>query len=323
MAVLASLFLIAMTPALVYNRMIFLENGASFFFLATFLCLLRYTKTDDRRYVVASTLFAGLSILCKINGLVSLAFLVVYLAQKRKVVKNAKYLILTVAIALIFPLVLSITYGINPLEIVTKFFKQYQVFRVKHEFSVWTYLILNTLPSGQINSYGGYFQLEYWYLFSYFSLVYIASKDYEKISDVVLVFLTFIGFFLAVGGIGSYYIILIQPFFAIVAGYAITKIFEMTKIQTLMVYFFFYIPTIISLITFLNNTFGLNSIIYQTKMVLIVIPLALMGASALTSNETLAERLDRWNSRLLVITFFAVLLAGSYLLPVFYSHYFT
>lgn len=90
-----------------------------------------------------------------------------------------------------------------------------------------------------------------------------------------------------------------------------------------MVYFFFYIPTIISLITFLNNTFGLNSIIYQTKMVLIVIPLALMGASALTSNETLAERLDRWNSRLLVIAFFAVLLAGSYLLPVFYSHYFT
>ncbi|MBC7130307.1 glycosyltransferase family 39 protein, partial [Candidatus Bathyarchaeota archaeon] len=58
-AFLSSLYFIAMTPALVYNRMVFLENTVAFMFMLSIYFLFKYEQGGGQRWLYAAGILAG------------------------------------------------------------------------------------------------------------------------------------------------------------------------------------------------------------------------------------------------------------------------
>jgi len=321
-AFLSSLYLIAMFPALVFNRMVFLENGVALFFLAAYFCLLQYSKKNEKKYMILSVIFSGCSFLCKITGLVTPLFLAIYLAYNKRLKKNIKFLSITVALVIIFPVIASVFYQ-NLLHMITSFIKNWYLGRTGNEFSIWTYMFLNTMPSGYITEFRGYPQLEYWYVFAYIALAYLTKTERKKAIDIYLVIFTFVGLFYFAGGIGSYFITIIQPFLAIPMGYLLKKIMTLSKFSLLLMHFLFTLPMQTALHIYIASLGGITTydqVILIPKIIIICIPIILMLFSYYSSNQADSKRLDLINNKILVLLFLGTLILNSYL-PVFYPHY--
>jgi 4-amino-4-deoxy-L-arabinose transferase-like glycosyltransferase len=204
--------------------MAFLENSVAFFFLAAYLCLIKYAQNKDEKHVLLSAVFAGLSVLCKINGLIAPLFLVVYLAYHRLLLKNTRFLALTAGLISLFPITLMVVNGISFSELAAVFMRQYFVGMMSMDYTIQQYLLLSSLPSGYVLTVGSQQQLELWYIVSYVALAFIAVSEFEKVSDILLTLFSFIGLFYIVGRISPYYLIILQPFFAIPMGYYLMKL---------------------------------------------------------------------------------------------------
>lgn len=328
-ALLSSVYLIIMMPAFVYNRMAFLENGAVLFFLASYLYLLKYSESDKERYLLLATIFSGLSVLSKVDGLIAPVFLLIYLIRIKKLRQNLRHILLALAIILIFPIGLSLTLNLDYIQILSNFAYQWQIGKIGYEFSIWNYLLINSMPSGYTTSWGSYLSLDYWYIFAYFSLAYIAVKEFEKVSDLIVALAAFIGLFFLVGGIGSYYLIIIQPFLAIAAGYGLTKLIKMATSARAFLYLFLYAPVTLSLDIYLSlpNSTAMpilqnNPITIFLKIANIALPISLITAPYFQKQERQENTTIAVNT-ILLVAFIFFLFIGSYILPVFYPQYIT
>lgn len=328
-ALLSSLYLIVMMPALILNRMAFLENSVVMFFLASYLCLLMYSESAKGRYLLLAAILSGLSVLSKIEGLIAPIFLLIYLIRAKALLKNIRYILIALAIVFIFPIIASIAFNRDYLQILTKFISQWQIGTIGHEFSIWTYMLLNTMPSGAVIYWGNYPPLEYWYIFAYLALAYVAITEFDKVSDVVIAIAAFLGLFFLVGLMGSYYLIIIQPFLAIPIGYALTKLIRMRTSLTAFFYIFLYAPVTLSVDIYLSmsNKSGVpilqnNALAILLKLTNIALPLLLIILPPLLK-QRLKRDFTSITNTVLLAAFFAFLLIGSYILPVFYPQYIT
>ncbi|MFH0748504.1 MAG: glycosyltransferase family 39 protein [Candidatus Bathyarchaeota archaeon] len=325
-ACISSLYLVVMVPALIYNRMAFLENGAALFFLASYFCLIKYSEQKREKYIILSTIFAGLSFLSKVDGLIAPVFLIIYLASHKLLRRNIRFLALTAGLLLIFPVIISLIYNFDLFALFTMFTKQWKIGTVGYEFSVWVYLLLNSMPSGYVTIFSGYLQLEFWYIFAYIALIYLATKEFEKVADIVLINTTFIALFLIAGGIGSYYLVLLQPFFAIPIGYAVTKLPHMASSLVTFLYLFLYAPVALSIDIFINvgnQTGDLNNLLLVLfKLGTVIFPLLLLICTPILEKK-LKKEVRPITNILVLSLLFLFLFLGSYILPVFYPHYLT
>jgi len=336
-SVASSLYFIAMFPAFIYNRMAFLENGVALFLLTSYYCLLVYEGCGKERWLYLSGFLAVLAVLCKINGLVAPLFLLAYSLHKGFFRRALKPLVLVFAMSAVFPITALLVTRLDLSALILRRldptymaadYGQWGVGMVGMETSAWQFFIINTLPSGFLTWFLGYLRPEYWYIFAYFSLAYLAVKEHEKVSDVILLTASFVGLsLLASYGIGSYYIIILQPFFAIPVGCGLTKMLRMQPHVAMMFILFVYAPMAM---TFNIAVFGegvyprIDFLVYFLKLLFIGLPLAsafyllIKGPEASETRRTLIRML--FNGAIIGL-FLTLLLIGSYLTPAFYPHY--
>jgi len=322
-SVASSLYFIAMFPAFIYNRMAFLENGVALFLLALYYCLLAYEGCKKGRWLYLSGLLAVLGALSKVNGVVAPLFLLAYSLHKGSFRKSLKPIVLVFAVSTVFPLTVLLVTRLDLSDI-----GQWGIGNVGMETSAWQFFIINTMPSGFLTWFLGYLRPEYWYIFAYFALAYLAVKEHEKFSDVILLIASFVGLSLLVSyGIGSYYIIILQPFFAMPVGYGLTKMLRMQPHAAMMFILFIYAPMAM---TFNISVFGegiyprFDFLVFLLKLLFIGLPLASAFYLLIKGHE--GSEIRRLLIRMLfngaiIGLFLTLLLIGSYLTPAFYPHY--
>jgi len=299
-----------MTPAFVYNRMVFLENGVALSILALYYCLINYQDCKKMKWLYLASAFSVISMLSKINGIVAPIFFLAYSLQKHMFRKASKP-ILTAFSSFIFPAVVLLLRGS---------LAQWKIGRVGRELSAWQFLIINSMPSGFLMNFNGYLKPEYWYLFACFCIAYGAIKEKEKLEDIILMIVLFVGLCLIAGILGSYYLIVIQPFLAIPVGYTLNKMIKMSPMAAATFILFIYAPmTITLLITALAGSpfIGFNDQVYMLKILTIGGPLA--GALLLfIRGDKVNEKWRVLFNRTIITLFLVLLVVGSYLVPAFY-----
>jgi len=332
-SVASALYFIAMFPAFIYNRMAFLENGVALFLLASYYCLLVYEGCGKERWLYLSGILAVLGVLSKINGVVAPLFFLAYGLYKgffRKALKVTILVFTISGVSLLSALFLSgldltplFAMGLNPSAVA----RQWMMVVVGKETSAWEYFIISSMPSGWLTWFQGYLRPEYWYIFAYFALAYLAVKEYEKVSDIILLIISFVATCLLISwGIGSYFIIILQPFFAVPVGYAITRMLRMQPLVAMMFILFIYAPMAI---TFNIAVFGegthpkIDPLLYLLKLLFVGGPLASAFYLLIKGRDAEeANLLGRMLFNGALIGFFLILLfIGSYLAPTFYPHY--
>jgi 4-amino-4-deoxy-L-arabinose transferase-like glycosyltransferase len=332
-SVASALYFIAMFPAFVYNRMAFLENGVALFLLASYYCLLVYEGCGKGRWLYLSGVLAVLGALSKINGVVAPLFFLAYGLHKGFFRKALKVTVLVLAVSVVFLLAALFLIGLDltPLfAMMTKpsaVVRQWMMVWAGKETSAWQFFIINTMPSGHLMWFLGYLRPEYWYIFPYFALAYVAVKEYEKVSDITLLTVSFVATCLLISwGIGSYYIIILQPFLAVPIGYAIMKMLRMQPQVAMMFTLFIYAPMAITfnITVFGEGTYpGPDPLLYPLKLLFVGGPLAF--AFYLLIKGRGAEEAGLLGRMLfngaLIGLFLTLLLIGSYLTPAFYPHY--
>ena len=328
-SVASSLYFVAMFPAFVYNRMAFLENGVALFLLASYYCLLLYEGCGKERWLYLSGLLAALSVLSKINGVVAPLFFLAYSLQKGFFTKALKVIALVFAMTVVSFLAALFLTGLDLTPLFAMGTKpsavagQWWIGMVGRETSAWQFFIINTMPSGFLMWFLGYLRPEYWYIFAYFAIAYLAVKDYEKVSDVVLLIGAFVGLCLLIWGVGSYYIIIVQPFFAIPVGYAIIRMLRMQPQVAMMFILFIYAPMAM---TFNIAVFGegtyprIDLLICLLKLLSIGVVLVPAFYLLIKGHEVGEVKRILLNGAVIGL-FLTILLIGSYLTPAFYPHY--
>lgn len=326
-AIISALYYTAMTPALIYNRMLFLENGVAFFFLLAYISLLLYEERKNKIWLYLAIIASILAVSCKINGFIAPIYVAIYTIKNREHYYNTKKIVSLLfgftAIILLAILGLRIIYAGDYLKVLTTFFKPWWIGMIGREMSIWQYLIFESMPSGALISlFPGYFRLEYWYLISYFCIAYLASKELCKVKNILTALILFIAIISMVWGVGSYYIVIIQPFMAIPVGYALTKMTDMNSYTNLAFTSLIYMPLIATIVPFLPGTAtklpAIDYTRYAYKLALIGTPLALSIA-----NIANLVHIRKTLNILIIISTLTALLAGSYLLNVLYPQYFS
>jgi len=318
-SIASALYFIAMFPAFIYNRMAFLENGVALLLLVSYYCLLVYEGCAKGRWLYLSGLFAALAALSKINGLVAPLFFAAYSLHKGFFKNALKPVFLTFAVSIVFPLMVLLLMGLDPSAVA----RQWWIGMIGKEISAWEYFIISSMPSGWLMWFIGYLRPEYWYIFAYFALAYLAVKEYEKVSDVILLIVSFVGLCLLVWGVGSYYIIIVQPFLAIPVGYAIMRMLRMPPQVAMMFILFIYAPMAM---TFNIAAFGegtyprIDLLIYLLKLLSIGVLSAPAFYLLIKGHEESEIKRTLLNGAVIGL-FLTLLLIGSYLTPAFYPHY--
>lgn len=215
-------------------------------------------------------------------------FFILYLFRSKALIKNLKYVGVAVGIAAIFPITLRVLYSFDMGGLFSQLVGQWSVTMVGREFSIWQYFLLNTMPSGYVTRAGGYLMLEFWYLFAIFAFAYLVRSHLRKVSSELLAIALFIAMFFIVGCIGSYYMIVVQPFLCIPVGYAILKLVKGSTLTTLFFCLFIYAPAVLSVDLYLASgalfEVESNLALFALKFVTIGVPILLLFGQLLRSD---------------------------------------
>jgi 4-amino-4-deoxy-L-arabinose transferase-like glycosyltransferase len=235
-AFLSSLFFIFMTPALIYGRMAFLENGAATFLVAAFLSAIKYVKTSKASWLLCSGVFSGLSFLCKQTGLVAMVFLflLIFIYKPKSFRLLLKVLIVAGLVAFLYFVQIL---AVNPTYVGEYFVGN--IYVGIGDVSWLAALVGNLMPTGVnvmwVESYLAPYKdlfrlatLDFWYIFAFFVIAYLMVKERDTTREVVLAFMSYILVMLLIGHTNSYYVILMQPFMAIPFGYGVLKLEKMS-----------------------------------------------------------------------------------------------
>ena len=323
-ATISALFYIAMTPALIYNRMVFLENGVSFFLLLTLYTALKYDETNNDNWLLASITSSVLATYCKINGLATVVYLIIHLLQrnkKKKALAAAFLASIPILAFIITSYALRIEY-FQGMEKATKSFRrQWWIGLIGKEMSLYQYMIIPSLPSGVLlQLISGYIPLEYWYLFTYFTIIYIYIHKPKETQPIATAIISFLATMIMVWGAGSYYLTIIQPLLAATTGPAILGMKKMTPIQTLLLTLLIYTPLITTIIATLPSERPKISIDYQRyqlKIILLGIPLLIniLNTTPIIKKKHIPAIITTTLTLIALIT-------GSYITNTLYPHYF-
>jgi hypothetical protein len=228
-----------MTPAVIYGRMAFVENGAATFFVATFLFAMKYVHTSKNRWLMFSGLSAGLSFLCKQLGIAAMIFLVLFLLAYKPESKNKLFkLVLLAGILVSIYFVQIIITNPGYLSNIVKIY----IYTGLGSVSWLNMFLCNILPSGVSVSWispltiftnlFGFVTLDFWYILAFFVILYLVLKERKTARLVLLPMLSYILVLVLIGHANAYYVILMQPFMAIPVGYGLLKLRDMPSLLT-------------------------------------------------------------------------------------------
>jgi 4-amino-4-deoxy-L-arabinose transferase-like glycosyltransferase len=235
-AFLSSLFFIFMTPALVFGRMDFMENGAATLFVAAFFFAIKYLRTSKNYWLASAGVAAGLSFLCKQTGIAAAIFLILLISiYKPKAIRQLIWAILLVG-------VISSLYFVQILVVNPAYIGNGLIANISVGVGSTSWLAVfleNLMPSGvnvmwiesNLILYKDLFRLvslDFWYIFAFFIIIYLISRERESVREIVLALVSYVLVLLLVGHANSYYVILAQPFMAIPVGYGVSKLQDMS-----------------------------------------------------------------------------------------------
>jgi 4-amino-4-deoxy-L-arabinose transferase-like glycosyltransferase len=318
-----------MTPALVLGRMNFVDNGAATLFVATFLFAIKYLRTSKNYWLIIAGVSAGLSFLCKQTGIAAAIFLILLISiYKPKAMRQLIGAIVLTAficslyfiqILIVSPayinigLVENISVGIGGVSWFSVFFE-------------------NLMPSGanvmwlqsNLVLYKDLFSLatlDFWYVFAFFIILYLMSKERQSVRKVVLALVSYVLVLLLVGHANSYYAILAQPFMAIPVGCGVTKLQDMSGAFSCLFSLLLCLPAA-SYISYYIGYFMIDSTTYVASLIAqfaIVTPIIIVLLARFLRERKKHERhgiLER-----ILLIYYTVWIAGvSFILVAFHSN---
>lgn len=327
-AIISSLYFIFMTPALVYGRMAFVENGATTFFMATFLFAIKFSWTSNNRWLVLSGISAALSFLCKQTGLAAIIFLALFVLIYKPEAKRQLLELLFVMGALLGAYIIQIMI-VNPAYL-DDILKAY-IFTLIGSVSWFTVFLCNLMPTGINLSWIQFPQtiykdlyrfvtLDFWYVVAFFVIVYLMVKERKAVSEVVLAMVSFVLLLILIGHTNAYYVILVQPFMAIPIGYGLLKVQEMSGAFSFAFSLLLCFP-VIAYINYYVSYFviGNTTVISATIIQLVIVVPVLVAAIFRFVYEKMKQKEVVFTNRVLVSYYVAWLITGLYILLPEYS----
>jgi hypothetical protein len=328
-AFLSSMFFIFMTPALVYGRMAFVDNGAATFFVAAFLFAVKYLKTSKSRWLVSSGISVGLSFLCKQTGFAAgvFLFLFIFIYKPRAARQLWKLLLVAGLVASVYFIQILI---VNP-----AFVGDYLVGSITVSLgnvSWFSVFLCNLMPSGVnvlwIDSYLAPYKdlfrlvtLDFWYIVAFFVIVYLMTREKESVREVVLALASYVLVILLIGHANSYYAILAQPFMAIPFGYGVLKLHEMSGVFSCFFSLLLCLPAatyICYYISYFTIASSMN-VLFLAAQFAIVIPIVIALAVRYWHNRTSQKKQGIIN-RILLIYYVAWIISVSFILIAFHAN---
>lgn len=312
-ALAAGLYFVAMVPALVYGRMIFYENLVALFFALAIYGIAKYDNSGRGRWLFLGALAAGLAPLGKADGVfVPLFFTLWVLTNERRKQKILPAILSWVPFGAEGVLILALIANLQTV------LRRWLIGLVGREISV-QYLLIQSMPSGYIVGGDlGYVRPDFWYLFAFIALGLLAVKGASAGKILAEALFCFVVVSFASFGIGSYYLIVLFPLFALAAGGGMGYLSKLGPTGALVLYAVLYAPLVEIIIgSVVLPHFEFNYTLSLLNDLLISLPgviwLILEGVSWLTAKR-------RFPLVVVLLTcFFIVLLVGT---PEIYSYYF-
>lgn len=322
---LSSLYFIFMTPALIYGRMAFVENGAATFFVATFLFGMKYVHTSKNRWLVCSIVSAGLSFLCKQLGFAAIIFLVLFILAYKPESKNKllKLVLLAGILVSIYFVQIIITNPSSLSRLVTTY-----IYAKLGSVSWFNMFLCNILPSGVsltwmgpltiFTNLFGFVTLDFWCVLPFFVILYLVLKERKTARLVLLPILSYILVLVLIGHANAYYVIMMLPFMAIPVGYGLLKLRDMPTLLASAFALFLCFPAI----AYVNYYVSYFLIPNPGDQVWVYVNIALGGTFAVLGGvRYLCERTKMKPvmviNRFLLAYYIGWLIIGSYMVPLY------
>ncbi|MDA4127514.1 MAG: glycosyltransferase family 39 protein [Thaumarchaeota archaeon] len=311
-ALVAGLYYVAMVPALIYGRMLFLENFAGLFVAATILSIAKFENGAGLRWLYLAAFASAIAALGKINGLFVPAFFTLWALSRQE--RREKLLPLLVAwipaLAGLFGL-LALSGSLQGL------LSQWNLGFVGRELS-FQYLAIQSMPSGNVLVAGGYFKLEFWFLYGYACLAALLVLGSRAGRLLVEVLLSFLIVMLSVWGLGSYYPIMIYPVIALAAGGGSRFIAKLGTPGALAFFTGFYVPLVATYVASSSlPTFAVDYSLFFLKASLFAFPFLAWLVIGTISSGVQRSRVPF--APIILVSFFVLLVLGT---TVLYPQYF-
>jgi hypothetical protein len=163
--------------------------------------------------------------------------------------------------------------------------------------------------------------LDFWYIFAFFVIIYLMSREKESVREVVLALVSYALVLLLVGHANSYYAILAQPFMAIPVGYGVLKLQDMSGAFSCFFSLLFCLPAA-SYISYYIGYFmvdpAMDTFLLAAQFI-IVTPILIALAISLWLERKKHER-HGVVERILLIYYAVWIVAVSYILVAFHSN---
>lgn len=344
LAVLSSLYFIVMMPALIYGRMAFAENIIALFFILVFYSTLKIRESissgeqsSNRRWLLFASLCSILSILVKINGVIVFLFFAFFLFKVKLLRRSFRYIVITVGLGILPELaIVQLFTGHSIISFISELSANW-ITPLGNSLNIPKFFLFDTLPSsGSPLFWGitGYPIPEFWYVFSYITLITIVSYDYlsssSEYSDSNLLLLAIAGFavFFMIFSepFGAYWMIMILPLLAISFGPGLKRLLaEMPLGIALTFYAFMFVPLATSLgMTLYTPTLLGYHTITNNHLFLWNLSVVVPPAVLLLLTGKINVKGSKWrilNNGILLFAFFVVLVVATFIVPDLYPYY--
>ena len=143
-------------------------------------------------------------------------------------------------------------------------------------------------------------------------------KNTKNFNKIIVAFFSFIMVMTIIWGAGSYFILLLFPFMALMAGYGTLQMLKMTGGQSLLFVLVLYLPLVSLTVATLAPTMDFNFALYTFRLALVgIVLIPLIPIIAFRPNS-----IHKVINAYLIIVFFVIIINYSYITPSLYLHFF-
>ena len=344
LAALSTLYFIVMMPALIYGRMAFAENIVALLFILVFYSTLKIRESvlsgeqsSNRGWFLFASLCSILSILVKINGIIVFLFFVLFLFRVKLLRQGFRYIVFIFGLGILPELAVVQLFTGHSIASFISALSANWIAPLGNSLNLPKFFLFDTLPSSGAPLFwgiSGYPIPEFWYIFSYITLVTIVTYDYlshsSEYSDSNLLLLAIAGFaaFFIIFSepFGAYWMIMILPLLAISFGPGLKHLLlEMPLGIALSFYAFLFVPLAISLgmtlytPTLLGDHTITNNILLLWNVLVVVPPAVVLFFTAKVNIKDSKWRI--FSNGILLLAFFLVLILATFFVPDLYPYY--
>lgn len=311
-AFFAALFFVVMVPAIIYGRMLLLENFVALFLSLTIFSIAKFEDGAERRWLYLGAITSVLAVLSKIDGLFVPAFFIFW-----AITRDGRSQKIGPMLIVLFPTLAGI-FGLLSLKgSFSALLSQWWFANIGRELSI-EYLFIQSMPSGYVVFNIAYIKPEFWYIFGFACLAALIVKGVGGSRLLTEVLFVFVVTELAEWGLGSYYLTMVFPVIALAAGGGFLSLARLGNTGALALYTALYVTLVSSYIA--SSTLGdiaFNYTLFIVKDALFVAPIAIWLALDGVFRVKFKKRFPF--APVVLVSFFTLLLVAT---PALYSYYF-